>query len=205
MYKIAILIGIFLGMSSASAKVLIDESADQSLLSRSGAAIARSKEAFDDLASFKRKKKMGISTTLAGATGLFGINLDLNIFEDFAISLGGGVSHGFSSYNMHIKQTLGVDAFQPYMVFGYSRWFSDGGGPVSQTSPGLLVHKFLSEGARQSGQFAENIIYPALGLQYVNLTGEYQGFGVFAEVMVLMDLNNLAVGPSAGTGAIYYF
>ncbi len=207
----------YLLMPSTFAAVLVDESAQDSLSGdkvesssifsggHSSSSSARAKDVYEDLASFKRKKKMGISTTFAGATGLIGVNLDLNIFEDFAISLGGGVSHGFNSYNIHVKQTLGNDAFQPYFAFGYSRWFSNGGGPVDHTSPSLVVNKFLSEGAKHSGQFAENILYPAIGLQYVNLTGDYQGLGFFGELLMVMDMNNLAVGPTAGVGSIFYF
>jgi hypothetical protein len=181
----------------------ITQSPDQGLTNRT---VLRSDETFADVASFKHRKKMGISATLAGATGLVGTNLDLNIFEDFAISIGGGVSRGFGCYNAHVKQTLGGgENFQPYFAMGYSRWFSNGGGPIDQTSPSFVANKFLSDNAKATGKFAENIIYPALGLQYVNINGDLRGLGFFGEALVLMDLNNLAVAPTLGIGSILYF
>ncbi len=209
-----ILTALLLFVPPAPAAILVDETEQNSLSADKvedspvrtvHTSSSRRQNIFDDISSFKRKKKMGISMTLAGATGLVGMNLDLNIFEDFAISLGGGLSHGFNAINFHVKQTLGGETFQPYFAFGYSRWYSNGGGPVNQTSPPIVGNKFLSESQKHSGEFAENIIYPAIGLQYINLKGDYQGLGFFGELLMVMDINNLAVGPTAGIGSIYYF
>lgn len=154
----------------------------------------------------KKTKKLGLQTTFAGATGLFGLNLDINFAEDFAISLGYGFSRGFDAINVHFKRALGGTGFIPYFVAGYSRWFSKGEpGEIQNTAPSILSGKFLSRRERETGIFSENIIYPGLGIQYINADGEWQGLGFFAEVLLLLDIDDFQAGPTAGIGSIYYF
>lgn len=156
--------------------------------------------------SLKTTKKMGIGTTLAGATGLFGLNLEINFTSDLAFSMGAGVSRGFQSFNMNIKKTLGGDSWLPYFVGGYSRWFSsEQEGGVEQTAPSVLAKKFLSAREKQSGRFSENILYPGLGLQYLNRSGEWLGLAFFIEVLFLVDIDDLATGATGGIGSVYYF
>lgn len=182
----------------AKAKSKIDETWGSHLRSET--------RAFTDIESLKRSKKMGIQTTLSGATGLLGVNLNLNFTSDIEFSLGVGVSRGFRSFNAHIKRSLGGNSFSPYFVGGYSRWYSGvSGDELEHSSPAVLANKFLTARERQTGKFAENIIYPGLGLQYLQLSGELQGVGLFAELLMLVDLDDFITGPTAGLGANYYF
>jgi len=218
--KILIYVSVVIAASISQAAILIDESdpSHQDHLTQPSTAqpeaqaqytnrtVLRSDDDFfADAGALKHKKKMGVSATFAGATGLLGTNLDMNIFQDFAVSVGGGVSRGFQALNVHVKQTFGGVSFQPYMAIGYSRWYSNGNGPVNQTSPGFVADKFLSASERASGRFAENIVYPAFGSQYLFLNGDLRGLGFFGEVLMLMDLNKIALAPTLGVGSIYYF
>lgn len=183
----------------ARAQILIDEG-------WGAASRLKQSSTYSSGSGLKATKKIGISATFAGPVGLFGTNLDINFTEDFALSLGVGLSQGFNSFNVHMKRTLGGESFQPYFAAGYSRWSARGNeGSVEQTTPGVLADKFLSDREKRTGEFVENIIYPGLGLQYLTLDGDWQGLGVFAELQVLLDLDDIAVGTTASVGSIYYF
>lgn len=182
------------------------QAADKKIDETWGSKSSASMRSFDSAGDLKKSKKMGLQTTLAGATGLLGLNLNLNFTKNFEFSLGVGVSRGFRSFNTHIKTPMGGKSFSPYFVGGYSRWSSSGSEDgVQSTSPSVLAKKFLSGHERRTGEFAENIIYPGLGLQYVQLEGELQGMGLFAEILMLVDIEDFLTGPTAGVGAIYYF
>ncbi len=183
--------------TTSFAQILIDES-------RGGFSRQRL-ETYSGGQSFKSVKKVGIQTTLGGATGLFGINLDLNFTKDFAFSMGVGTSRGFQSFNAHIKKSLGSGSLAPYFVAGYSRWYAKGDGSIEHSSPPLLANKFLTGREKATGTFAKDIIYPGFGLQYVNTSGDWQGLGFFAEAMMLVNINDLLAGGSGGLGSIYYF
>jgi len=183
--------------TTSFASILIDESAPV------GNRYKRSRDLETDL---KAKKKVGVSSTVAGAFGLFGVGIDLNFTRDVAFSIGAGLSQNFSAFNMNMKFALSDGSFQPYFVGGISRWSANGSnGEITHSTPGFLESKFLSDSERRSGKFAKNIIYPGLGLQYLNTSGDLEGLGYFAEVLMMMEISSLAVAPTGGVGAIYYF
>ena len=186
----------------SSSRLFADSEIDETWLSGSRA----NKNTFDSGLALKRTKKMGIQTTFAGATGLVGLNADLNFAEDFAVSIGYGVSHGFQAFNIHVKESLGGKNFIPYFVGGYSRWYAHGReGGAHNTSPAFLADKFLSAHERRTGDFSKDIIYPGLGLQYLNIDGDWRGLGFFAETLFLVNLNDFLASATAGLGTIYYF
>ncbi len=161
---------------------------------------------FSNMYSFKSEKKVGISTTVGGAMGLVGLSLNLNFTPETTFSIGSGMSQDFSALNMNIKTDLTSGAFQAYFVGGISRWFSNSrNSNAKNASPSFFYSKFLSPEERKTGVFAKNLVYPGLGLQYTDLGGRFEGFGIFSEVIALMDLSSLTVVPTAGLGAVYYF
>jgi hypothetical protein len=203
MRYIIVLVATFL-TTQAFAQILIDESGSSSRWL--GNSVRSELSQFSSVESLRGLKRMGLSATVAGATGLIGTNMHLNFTRDFTFSLGIGMSHGFQSFNMHIKQSLGGETVMPYFVAGYSRWYTNGPeGTVDRTSPPMMGKKFLSARERQTGEFAENIIYPGLGLEYVTLSGDWQGMGFFAEALFLLDIDDFVAGGTAGVGTIYYF
>lgn len=171
-----------------------------------GAYSSAESQTFGDAEGLKKSKKMGIQATLAGATGLLGLNLNLNFTSDLEFSLGVGVSRGFRAFNTFVKMPFGGTNFSPYFVGGYSRWYSAGTSDgVAHTSPSVVENKFLSTRERETGNFAENIIYPGMGLQYLQLSGDLLGFGLFAELLMLVDIDDFVTAPTVGVGTNYYF
>lgn len=100
---------------------------------------------------------------------------------------------------------MGGRAFMPYVVGGYSRWWSGGGGRLSSTTPGFLGEKFLSENAQETGIFTEHFIYPGLGIQYYTLGGPRAGLSFYAELDLLISTKSLIVQPVGALGTAYYF
>lgn len=193
---------LFFSSVSHAQKILVDEGWGSSNKLQA----SYNYESFSDILELRAKKKLALQTTISGATGLIGLNADLNFTKHLSFSLGVGVSRGFNAFNTHFKYFMGGNELSPYFVGGFSRWTSDNAeGQVTKTSPAVLKEKFLSRRELQTGEFAENIIYPGLGLQYVNTSGEWTGFGVFGELLLLVDLDDIELGPAAGIGTVYYF
>ena len=186
------------------AQILIDESNQRG--SWLGSSVKADLQSFTSVEAMRDRKKMAISTTVSGATGLLGLNLNLNFSKEFTTSFGVGLSRGFQSFNAHIKYSLGGTSIMPYLVGGYSRWYTnDPEGEIKRTSPPVLAKKFLSGKERATGDFDESLIYPGIGLEYVNLSGDWQGLGLFAELLMLIDIDDFVTGPTIGVGSIYYF
>lgn len=162
-------------------------------------------ENFDSGMSLKQKKRMAVTASLAGAHGLAGINLDVNLTGDLAVGIGMGASRGFNSFNLNVKQTLGGTHFLPYFVGGYSRWTNDGGENVDRSSPGFFAKEFLSSRERATGEFAENIFYPGAGIQYIVTEGDWTGYGTYFEVLYLIDIDDFQAAMTGGLGASVYF
>jgi len=210
-----ILILTFLISAPAFAQILVDETwgSAKGLPSSSsspnpspfGSSTRLGSSSFSDLMSLRQTKKLGLQTTVAGATGLLGFNVEVNATEDLAVSMGVGVSRGFRSFNANMKKFWGGTSFAPYVVGGYSRWFSNGGHDSESTTPAFVAEKFLSHRERETGEFAENLIYPGFGAQYVNTSGDWEGVGFFGEVILLLDLDGLRTAATAGVGSVYYF
>lgn len=192
-----VIIGVTVSVSQAE-RILIDESAD------SKSYFTANK--WNSSKSVKSFKKMGLGTTFSGAMGLAGANLDLNFSKDFTFSLGLGISHHFHSFNMHIQQTLGGETFLPYVVAGYSRWTSMGqNGSIDSTSPSLLGDKFLNSTEKRTGIFSKDLIYPGIGLEYLNNSGDWSGLAFFGELLLLVDVSELKIATTAGLGVKFYF
>lgn len=206
-----LIVGFVVASSSAYARILINEAAppgEQWLVPTHHPMRANFESVahFHDMYSLKSRDKAGISTTVAGPMGLFGVSIDLNFTPETTFSIGGGISQGFDAYDMDIKTDLTSGAFQAFFVGGFARWFSNRAhANLKNASPSFLYSKFLNSYERKTGIFAKNIIYPGLGLQYTELHGEYAGLGLFGEVITMMELSRLTLVPTAGLGAIYYF
>jgi hypothetical protein len=94
----------------------------------------------------------------------------------------------------------------PYMSFGYASWASVGKtGRITKTSPAILADKLLSDDEKNAGEFQKNLLYPGIGLQFLQLKGEWAGSSVFAELTVLLDVGNFVAAPTATLGFLYYF
>src|SRR4051812_45459311 len=130
MYRALGLSVLFLFMSSAAtAAILVDET---------WGSAGKTSASFSDVPGLRKMKKLGLATTLAGATGLLGLNLEINATPELSVSIGTGISRGFQAFNLNVKHFWGGQAFAPYFVGGFSRWYAHGDSDgVQQTSPSI--------------------------------------------------------------------
>lgn len=184
-----------------------DETRIQPLSQRKSLRDVYENQRFDSFFDLKAKRRVGIGSFTSGATGLFGLMLELNFTaESSAITAFGG-GPGYSAFNFQWKTLWGGKSFAPYTGIGYARWYNSGSskGPVGKTTPSYLASKFLSENEKSSGEFAVNLITPNLGVQYTQLSGAYTGTALFAELTFLTEIESFSVVPTGALGAIYYF
>ena len=155
----------------------------------------------------RKKRRVAIGTTVGGALGFLGVNLELNINERTGFIGGYGGGPGYESFTLQMKQYIAGDSFLPFIGVGFSRWFNsdESKGEQINSTPNFLVEKFLSEDEKKTGVFGKNIIYSNIGAQYVNLSGSWAGFSLFGEVMLMVDLESFKAAPNAAAGMMYYF
>jgi len=161
----------------------------------------------EDAISMHNIRKVGLGVTAAGASGLAGINLEFHFSPDTAFLTGVGIASGFQTFKIQLKKYLTGTWFLPYMSVGYARWYSVGedNKNIKTSTPSFLAKRFLNDTEKRTGQFAENLIYPSLGLKYMQLTGEWAGVSAHAEVILLMDIDDLVVAPTGEIGMTYFF
>lgn len=152
-------------------------------------------------------RRVGIGLTGGGAAGTIGTNLELNFSDESGIVLGfGGGSPSFQSFWVQYKGVLTGDWLLPYYTLGYTHWENYGKQyPVSETTPGFLAEKFMSEKEKREGRINENLLLPGFGLQYVKLGGSFAGSSLYLEVQVLIDIADFIAAPTASFGYLYYF
>lgn len=150
-------------------------------------------------------RRAGVSLVAAGDMGLAGAKLELNLTPQWSVSAGAGGSTAFSTYSFQVHRYLDGENFLPYTGIGIARWYGDNGGPIQQTNPSLLLDTLMNDSDRRSGSVREFLITPKLGLQYLAPNGPYAGYGFFAEVLLLLDLQDLVMAPTGALGVSYYF
>ncbi len=160
---------------------------------------------FDQAQRMKRQRRIGLGLSAAGVHGLLGGNLELNLKPELSLMGGFGLSNSFYSFNTQIKRSLYGNDITPYMALGYAHWSNSSDDPVEDTIPSFLGKKFLSDNEISSGEFSENLLYVSLGLQFYQLTGEWIGLSLYAELIGVMDIDDTQVAPTFSLGSTYYF
>ena len=142
--------------------------------------------------SLRKNKKVGVGMTAMGAYGVTGLHLELNFTPKISAVTGFGLGDGYQTFNFQIRNMIGGTSFIPYVAAGYARWYTTSNDPkdFSETTPEFLGKDFLNSEERR-GRFAENIIYPAAGVQFIMLDGEWAGFAINAEFQFLIDIDEL--------------
>jgi hypothetical protein len=154
---------------------------------------------------FRTLRRVGIGTSIGGTHGIWGLNLDLNFTEETTFGLGYGLGSPFRAFSMYIRRYMGTKTFSPYFAGGYARWTSAGETPVTSSTPNLLADRFLTDEQKKSGKFAKNFLYPALGIQYNQLDGDWAGLSFALELDFMVDFENLVTGSTGGINCTYFF
>ena len=168
---------------------------------------SRGRLAVDSGMELRSIKRVGIGANAAGAYGIMGASLELNLTPRWSSLIGFGFSGDFQSFNFQVRRFLGGEALLPYLGFGLAYWSNNGEkeGGIRETNPGFLANQFMSEDQRRRGEIAEALIYPAFGLQYMILQGEWTGLAIHLELDLLLEVSTLEAAPTGSMGMTYYF
>ena len=156
--------------------------------------------------AMRNLRKVGFGVGSAGSLGLLGAMIELNFTSDMSLMTSFGLASNYQTFGLQVKKILGGKAFMPYFSAGYTRWYTTGDkGAIHKTTPKFFGDKFLNSEERSSGKIAENILYPGFGFQYMQLNGDWAGTSLYAEILLLIDVDDLQSEGTGGLGLIYYF
>ncbi len=192
-----ILLSLWISFSVEAKKIQIDDDAVAEIKSPKSAKTGN---------SMRKVRRVGMGASAAGPLGLGGVHMELNFSPSSGFLAGFGGGPGFQAYTFQYKQVLMGESLLPYAAAGFSRWMNfDPKGPIRETTPGILAERFMSDEDKANGTIAETLFYPAFGLQYVQLTGDWAGFSVYTEVVLLIDVGDFVAAPTGTIGTTYFF
>lgn len=157
---------------------------------------------FDQL---RDERKIGVGGQILGASGSAGVLLEMNFHPSWGLNVGYGSAPDFQSFLVEYKQVLFGNQVTTYGLLGFTRWFGEANGSIESTNPGFVAEDFMSAKDRREGKIDENLLYPGIGVQYVQFSGNWAGFSLFGHLIVLSDIQDFVFVPTLGIGSIYYF
>lgn len=157
--------------------------------------------------SMRKDRRVAIGFSAAGPLGVLGANLELNFNPRWGIMGGYGTGFTYQTWMFQVKRVLAGEYLLPYLAGGVARWYTTtpSNGPVTRDAQPAYLEKFLNNREKETGEFSQLLIYPAFGLQYMQLNGDYAGLSVFAEVVMLLDIGDFEAALTATVGMLYYF
>ncbi len=161
-----------------------------------------------EVSHFWTHRKVAVGVATAGVYGIAGGVIGIHFHPQWSVDLGyGGGSH-FQSTGVRVKKLLLMSSpLNPYIGFGFHRWERTTNRPfdADSVSPNFVAQKFMSEADRLSGRIDERLAHGSLGLQYVFTTGEWSGYGLFAELNFLVSVQDFQSAPTGSLGFNYFF
>jgi hypothetical protein len=187
----------------ASPAVLIEEG--ESRVSASGD--LHDQSYYSSAINLRDQRRVGIGFQGAGSLGVIGAFVELNFSAEDSAVVGFGGGPRYRTLNFAWKSLLLPGQIAPYVSVGYSRWYNNTaqGGPLIESNPGILSASFLSDEEKSTGHFGKDFLFPALGVQFYQLSGAYAGISVFAEIQLMTSLETFKMAPTGALGSIYYF
>jgi hypothetical protein len=154
----------------------------------------------------RKIRRMGVGAQAAGALGMGGMILDLNMTPQWSFTSGFGGGEGFQAYMFEARYVISGDWLMPYLNFGFTHWGSlSKSGQINKTKPSILADKLLNDDEKAAGEYQKNMFLAGIGLQFMQLKGEWAGTSAFAEITVLFDIGNFVAAPTGTVGMLYYF
>lgn len=156
---------------------------------------------------FRKKRKVGFGVAGAGVWGMLGAHIDLNFSPAYTLHGGVGTGEGFQTFAVQVRKYIPGQSFLPYVSGGIARWYTTGNGkgPIKSSTPGFLASRFLNDREKETGIFSEVFIFPSIGIQYYQLNGEWRGSSIFAEINLLIDIDDIVVSPTGTIGYTRFF
>lgn len=161
----------------------------------------------DSTYSFRTSRRVGVDFSTASNLGMLGIGIELNFATEDAFRLGFGGGPGYKSAGFGWKHAFDGRYFAPYTTVQFSRWYSpvNGSKAVGETNPTYLGTQFLTDEQKRTGEYALHFLSAGFGMQYSQLDGPYQGMSLFAEIILLGNLERSTAVPTGSLGVGYFF
>ena len=189
------------GSTALAEKILIQDGKRKVMSEGNSKTVAK------DGIELRKERRVAIGVSVAGPLAIFGGNLELNFSPHWAIMGGYGTGFTYQTWTFQIKHVLAGEWLLPYLSGGISRWYTTTAEtkPVGKDTQPVYLERYLTDTEKQTGQFSQILIHPAFGLQFMQLTGDYAGLSLFAELVLLLGIDDLEAQPTATVGMLYYF
>ena len=151
----------------------------------------------------REDRKVGAGLSVGGALGMTGFNVEFNFEDADGVVAGFGAGSGYNSIQLAWKHAFDGDYIAPYTTVGYSRWYnSSGAGSIGQSD---VLDRVLTENEKKEGRFGTDFLNASAGLQYNQLSGDFQGISFYGELTAMYEVHRSMLIPSGAVGALYYF
>jgi hypothetical protein len=199
------LIAAFLAVSSFAVAAFAATDKEEVDLGATAASIFKVDENnhYADNLALRDARKIGLGLATGGTLGTYGMNLEIN-FEDINSAIAGfGAGAGFNTFHVAWKYSFLGDTIAPYASAGYSRWYNSSGSGNFKNS--ALLDRVLTDQQKSEGRFAADFLTGSVGLQYTQLNGSMAGTLLFAELVLMDEVNRGILVPTGSVGVGYYF
>ncbi len=157
---------------------------------------------------YRRTHRVGFGMVAGGSYGIAGGMLELNLSPRWSAGIGVGRGDPFQSVVASVKRfsNLWDSSWLPYFGAHFARWENFGSTePIQSTAPSFLAESFLSEADRARGRVRSSLLNPVLGLQYIQLHGDWRGFLIALELGAMVHLTGNGTVPSGAFQFGYVF
>jgi len=165
------------------------------------AAHAQEASTYTDNMKMRSDRRIGVGVEVGGESGLLGGLLELNMEDENAATIGLGFGNTFQSFSVNWKHSFEGNFFTPYTTVGYSHWYGNGGHAPSSH----VLDEMLNSDEKSTDRFGLDLAVAGAGVQYQELSGDFQGTSFFGELDMAVAPFRGKVMPTAAIGATYFF
>ena len=159
-------------------------------------------ELYSSNTEMKNFKKVGIGLTAGGATGVLGLNGEVNLDGNESLVIGLGTGQSYGTFTVGWKHNFEAQYLSPYSKLSYSKWFNSSGRSATDSD---VLKRLFSDQELQEGRFDANFLVGGFGLEYNQLEGDMAGVNFFGELIMMEEVSKSVFVPTGGVGLIYYY
>ena len=193
-----------ISFAQSTSQIQYSQDENQSIFSKNQKIATDGVEVYDSNLEMKAHKRLGIGMMVGGATGLLGLNLEINVEPTEAAVFGLGTGPSYNSFNFGWKHNFIGNYLSPYTKVGYSKWFNAGGSSASASDSDIL-RRVLNDEEIKKNRFGADFIVGSAGLEYNQLEGELSGVNLFGELVMMAEIKRTVFIPSGAIGINYYY
>ncbi len=180
------------------------ESENQSIFTKKQKITSDGVELYDSNLEMKSMKRFGVGLMVGGATGLLGLNFEINIEPNEAAVIGLGTGSSYNSFSLQWKHNFIGNYLSPYTKVGYAKWFNSASSSNSASDSDILK-RVLTDDEIKNNRFSADFLVGSAGLEYNQLEGELSGVNLFGEIVMMAEVKKSVFIPSGAVGINYYY